>query len=44
MISAQVIGPIMVFIYAQLVNNYYFNAFADPKFNPFKFDFQGASA
>lgn len=44
MISAQVIGPIMVFIYAQLVDNYYFLAFADPKFNPLKFDFQGASA
>jgi hypothetical protein len=43
MLGAQIIGPIMVFIDAQLVNNYYFLGFASPTFNPLKFDFQGAT-
>lgn len=43
MLAAQVVGPIMAFVYLQLVNNYYFKAFADPNFNPMTFDFDGAT-
>lgn len=39
MIASQIVGPFMIFYYAQRANMFYYGAFSDPNFNPFKFDF-----
>jgi len=43
MLIAQIGGPVCAFVYLQLINNYYLSAFADPNFDPYTFDFDGAA-